>query len=69
VIASKNPDTMTPAERDAEIASILARGVVRAVRIARSRLARDIEQPQKSAAEGLELPQHADLSVAARPRG
>ncbi len=60
---------MTPAERDAEIASILARGVVRALRIARSRFTLDIEQPQESSAEGLELPQHADLSVAARPRG
>ncbi|MCK6476272.1 MAG: hypothetical protein L6Q35_05520 [Phycisphaerales bacterium] len=69
MIASKNPDAMTPAERDAEIASILARGVVRAVRIARSRFTRDIEQPQESPAEGLELPRHADLSVAARPRG
>lgn len=37
VISSKNPDSMTPAERQAESASILARGVVRAVRATRAR--------------------------------
>jgi hypothetical protein len=60
---------MTPAERDAEVASILALGVVRAVRIARSRSTRDMREAKESAADGLELSPHADLSVPARPRG
>jgi len=60
---------MTAAERDAEVVSILARGLVRAVRIARSLSTRDIAEPRESSAAGLELPPHADLSVAARPRG
>jgi hypothetical protein len=69
VNASKNPETMTPAERDAEVVSILAHGLARAVRIARSRSTREIGEPRESSAAGLELPPHAVLSVAARPRG
>ncbi len=65
----QDPETMTPAERDGEVASILARGLVRAVHAERSRSTRDINEPTESAAGGLELSQHADLSVSARPRG
>jgi hypothetical protein len=73
MMRTQDPETMTPAERDAEVASILARGLVRAVRADRdpaSRSTRDIGEPMESSASGLELPQHADLSVApTRPRG
>jgi hypothetical protein len=60
---------MTPAERDAEIASILARGVIRAVRAARGRSALDIDIVRESSDGGLELARDVGLSVAARPRG
>ncbi len=67
--ASRDPETMTPAERDTEVASILARGVIRAVRIERSRSTRDIVVPAESSADRLELSPDAGLSVAARPAG
>jgi len=60
---------MTTTERDAEVANILARGVLRAVRIARSRSTRDIALPAESLADRLELSPEAGLSVAARPAG
>lgn len=66
---TQDPETMTPTERDAEVASILARGLVRAVHAERSRSTRDISEPTESAAGGLESAQHADLSVSARPQG
>jgi len=71
VDTSRNPETMTPAERDAEIASILARGVVRAARAARERLTRDIDIDRESVGGdgGLELPRHGGLSVSAPPTG
>lgn len=69
MMRTQDPETMTPAERDTEVASILARGLVRAVHADRSRSTRDISEPAESPAGGLELSQHADLSVSARPRG
>lgn len=67
--SSRNPETMTPAERDAEIASILARGVVRAIRANRARLALDINIDRESRGSGLELARDEGLSVSARPGG
>ena len=69
MMRSQDPETMTPAERDAEVASILARGLVRAVHADRSRSTPDISEPAESPDSGLELSQYADLSVSARPRG
>ena len=69
MVAFRKPDTMTPADRDAEIACILARGVVRAIRIARGRPAPDIGIDQDSREERLELSPHGGLSVSARPAG
>jgi len=69
---TQNPETMTPAERDAEVASILALGLARAIHAERSPASRSTREPSdlaKSDADRLELPQHADLSVSARPRG
>ena len=60
---------MTPAERDAEVASIFALGLARAIHADRSRCTRKASDLVKSDATRLELPQHADLSVSARPRG
>lgn len=67
--AAHDPETVAPSERDAEVASIFAQGVVRAVRLARSRSTRDIAAAEESSPAGLELPPHAGLSVAARPAG
>jgi len=69
VISNTRPETMTPAERDAEVASIFARGLARAIHAQRSRSTREASELAESDADRLELPQHADLSVSARPRG
>lgn len=66
---NQNPETMTPAERDTELASIFASGLVRAIHAERSRSTREVNDKAESDADRLELPQHADLSVSARPRG
>ncbi|MCA9277277.1 MAG: hypothetical protein KDA29_14740 [Phycisphaerales bacterium] len=54
-----DPEIMTPKERTAEIASILALGLVRA-----SSLLKTSSGVSESSPEGLEDPQDADLSVA-----
>ena len=54
-----DPQAMTPQERKAEIASILALGLMRA-----SSLSKKNEQVSESSPEGLEDPQDAGLSVA-----
>jgi len=69
VISNTRPESMTPAERDAELASIFARGLARAIHAERSRSTREASDLANSDADRLELPQHADLSVSARPRG
>lgn len=46
--ATREPETMTADERRDEVASILARGVIRAVRTARLRSTQDIEPPAES---------------------
>ncbi len=63
---------MTPAEREAEIASILARGVVRAVRATRGSpkaTQSDDGEHARSLGDRLELSPDAALSVATRPAG
>lgn len=65
MISTRKPESMTTEERDTEIASILARGLVRAHR------ARDqkTEDSGESRAEGLELTGDPSLSVETRPAG
>jgi len=69
VDTTQNPESMTATERRAEITSILARGVVRAVRASRGR----ISAPSTETAEGggtcLDLPADLPLSVAPRSTG
>lgn len=67
--SSRNPDSMTPAERDTEIASILARGVLRAVRATRERSALEFGKNGESRKDRLELSPDVGLSVTARPAG
>ena len=69
---TQNPETMTPAERDAEVVSILALGLARAIHAKRPPASHSTREPSdlaESDADRLELPQHADLSVSARLRG
>jgi len=72
VTSSRRPESMTPAEREAEIASILARGVVRAVRATRGSpkaTHSDDGEHARSLGDRLELSPDAALSVATRPAG
>jgi len=55
-----NPETMTPKDRKAEIAGILALGLVRAS----SLLKKPAEPVSESSPDELEDPEDADLSVA-----
>jgi hypothetical protein len=66
VISNTRPETMTPSERYAEVASIFARGLARAIHAERapaSRSTREESELAESDADRIELPQHADLSV------
>lgn len=65
MVSTRKPESMTPAERDAEIASILACGLVRAHRARRE----DAANSGESRAEGLELSGDPSLSVKTRPAG
>jgi hypothetical protein len=67
--ATRDPETMTADERRAEVATILARGLARAIRQARARTAQSAEIPPVLAANGLDLPADLRLSVAPRPGG
>lgn len=66
---TRNPESMTTHERRAEIASIMARGVVRAVRRARSGTSSAPEPAPESSGNGLDLCADLPLSVAPRPAG
>lgn len=65
MVSTRKPESMTTEERDAEIASILARGLVRAHRARRE----DAANSGDSRGEGLELSADASLSVETRPAG
>jgi len=66
---TRNPETMTIVERRAEIASILAQGLVRSVRVARSRTSLAFQKVSEAGESGLDLPGDLPLSVAPRPAG
>ncbi len=65
MVSTRKPESMTTEKRDAEIASILARGLVRAHRARRE----DAANSGDSRAEGLELSADPSLSVETRPAG
>ena len=65
----RNLDHMTPEERRREIASILAAGVLRAVRQSRRRGDADSGDLPDSRDSRLELGADSPLSVAPRPAG
>ncbi|TVQ33183.1 MAG: hypothetical protein EA376_03800 [Phycisphaeraceae bacterium] len=66
---TRNPESMTATERRDEIASILARGMVRAVRQTRSDASSALKSPAESSDSGLDLCADLPLSVAPRPAG
>ena len=60
-----NPESMTTDERTTELASILAFGLVRAVRSVRTRVSLSSKEVSESSPGGLEDPEDAGLSVTA----
>jgi len=69
VISTRDPDSMTAEERRLEVASILARGLLRRVRVANID---ESDTPKKVSAGpqiGLDLSAKTRLSVAQRPAG
>lgn len=66
---TRNPESLTATERRAEIASIMARGVVRAVRRARLGTSSASEPGPESSGRGLDLCADLPLSVALQPAG
>jgi hypothetical protein len=69
----RNPEAMTSEERQDEISRILARGLVRAVRIERDAASRALREVEEGTATCLELPSDPSLTVAtqskSRPAG
>jgi len=65
--SNRNPETMTADERRAEIAGLLACGMLRAVRNGRSRTSSAGEKVSESAATCLDSSGDLPLSVAQRP--
>ena len=65
----RNPDHMTADDRRAEIASILAAGMLRAIRHARRSESANSNNSVETGPRRLELCANAPLSVAARPAG
>lgn len=67
--STRDPESMTADERRDEIASILARGLVRSIVANRDRTSRASGDPADCGRSCLELPGHLPLSVAPRPAG
>lgn len=67
--ATRDPDSMTEQERRGEVEAILARGLVRAVRLARARTSTPEGEVAESSPTCLELSADPGLSVAQRPAG
>ncbi|MFU8828740.1 MAG: hypothetical protein ACNA8P_04810 [Phycisphaerales bacterium] len=64
----RNPEAMTSEERQDEISRILARGLVRAVRIERDAASRALREVKEGAATCLELSSDPSLTVATRSK-
>jgi len=69
VDSTRNPETLTVAERRAEVASILSRGLLRTVRNTKSGTSLAVQKVSESGESGLDLPANSPLSVAPRPAG
>jgi len=66
---TRDPESMTEAERRDEVASILARGLVHSIVANRARTSRTSGELADYGRTCLELPGDLPLSVAPRPRG
>lgn len=67
--AITDPVTMSDAERRAEVARMLACGLVRYTRAARARASSPSAESADSGDIALELCEHSRLTVVTRPRG
>ena len=65
--ATRQPDTMTEAERRDEVAAILAKGMLRTIRQRRGDMANAREKVSELSPPGLDLSDDSPLSVAQRP--
>jgi len=69
MISTRNPESMTVDERRQEVASILARGLLRCLRAAKSTESPPPETSSEVCRKGLDVPPETRLSVAQRPAG
>jgi len=69
MISIREPETMTADERCAEVASILAAGLVRRVRHLKASNPEARQTSSEGSGIGLDLPPETRLSVAQRPTG
>jgi len=69
MIWTTDPESMTAEARRLEVASILARGVLRRVRLAKVADPATGQKVSKKPRNGLDLPAETRLSVAPRPAG
>ena len=69
MISTTDPESMTAEERRLEVASILASGLLRRVRMARTAKSPPGKIISKGSRIGLEVPAETRLSVAPRPAG
>lgn len=69
MISTCDPETMTEQERREEVASILAQGMLRYMRAAKSTLSEADKTSSLGPQTGLDLPAKTRLSVAQRPAG
>lgn len=66
---TRSPESMTADQRRAEIVDILARGLMRSIRLARSRTSGPAEKVSEAGESGLDPRANSPLSVAPRPAG
>lgn len=69
MISTRDPETMTERERRGEVASILAIGLLRCVRVAKTPPDDANKTSLPGPRNGLDLPSKMRLSVAQRPTG
>jgi hypothetical protein len=69
MISTTNPESMTAEERQLEVANILARGVLRRIRLAQTSDSSPRKTVSESPRKRLDFPLETRLSVAPRPAG
>ena len=69
MISTTDPESMTAEERRREVAAILANGLLRRLRMAKSAASSPSKTVSKRSRSRLELPAETRLSVAQRPAG